>query len=189
MEIVFDPKTALRYASISDKTDRLVLSPLAMIFIAVLRFWRLSPDLALDLARHLWREVGPCYSRLKGRILAVGLLWIFLLGVAALLRPAGHAKMLCLTANSTFLEALRAAIAGLPSDLCGPQTIEVLHGINSPTFDPYFLSYRQALGAGRLSGLGEDRSQCWRPPSPYHQNGQAALSSKEYPPTPGFYAR
>ena len=140
-EVVFDPKSALSYKSVSDKTDLAVLSPFAMILIAVLRFWRLAPLRSIRTLFTLWRDLAPQYRPLKSKLAAVLLIWGFLLGAAALLCSAEKVKILCLTSNSTFLEALRALILGIP----GGQAIEVLHGINSPIFDPYFLSYKKVL--------------------------------------------
>lgn len=145
--IAFDPKVALSHSNSIERTDLTVLSPLAIVLVWVLRFWRVSPLLSVLTLIRLWSELAPQeQTSRRNRIVEVLSLWAFTMGVVALIRPAKEIKMLCLTANSTFLEALRALVAGLP----GGYVVEILHGVNSPTFDEYFLSYRAALADGDL---------------------------------------
>lgn len=144
--ILFDPKLTPRHRSVSDLTELPVLSPFAVMFLALQR-----PTSLLRWPSTFvqgWRQFGPAHGSLRRRIVSLVLLSMFLTGAHVLLRRAGgQVSMLCLTANSVFLEALRARVLAEP----GGAATEVQHGIASPQFDPYFLSYRYAL-AGRDHG-------------------------------------
>ena len=141
--IMFDPKLDFGYRSVSALSDTPIMSPLATIFLTLQ-----SPKSILSWPaafRCGWTHLGPVYSSASRRIVSVLLLSLFLVGIQILIkRSSGKLALLCLTSNSVFLEALRARIL---ADPCG-EVDEIQHGIASPQFDPYFLSYKIALSSG-----------------------------------------
>lgn len=146
--LAFDPKTAPDYRSISDVISEPAMSPIAIMFLTFLR-----PTCLLWLPRIYWegqKILGPSYNTFRKRFVSLLLISVFLLGVTVLARGSGrNLRMLCMTSNSVFLEALRALILAKPTGY----VVEIQHGIASPQFDPYFLSYKPALaesGHGKL---------------------------------------
>lgn len=141
--LVFDPKLDLDYRSVSNLTDAPILSPFAIIFLAFQ-----SPISLLAWPKAFlagWKHLGPSYPLLRRRIVSIFLLSLFLVGVQVLSKRAlGKLALLSLTSNSVFIEALRARILAEPAG----EVDEVQHGIASPQFDPYFLSYSTALKSG-----------------------------------------
>jgi hypothetical protein len=146
--LFFDPKTTIRYRSISDLTNLPVLSPMAVMFLAFMRPMSLLKWPSTFMCG--WRHIGSSYPSVLHRFVSLFFLSLFLIGANILLRRAGEqANMLCLTANSVFLETLRARVLAKP----GGKVLEVQHGIASPYFDPYFLSYKEALANGNHGQL------------------------------------
>ena len=141
VEIAFDPKIVFSYKSFSEKFNIPVITPLSVIIITILRFWEINILNAFKILKSLFKNVSPNYPSYKEKLISTLLIWSFLLGLFILFKRAQKIRMLCLTSNSTFLEILRSFIISTPNGVA----IEILHGINTPTFDDYYLSYKKAL--------------------------------------------
>jgi hypothetical protein len=141
--LLFDPKFKLDYRSIARFTELPVLSPLSVMALVLFR-----PSVLLRLPNIFiqgWGTIGSAYDSVRLRVVSVLLLSLFLAGLEIILRRGGNnADLLSLTANSVFLETLRARILSMPDG----SVTEIQHGIATPQFDPYFLSYSTALGCG-----------------------------------------
>ena len=147
-EIIFDPKLNFHYRSL-DNINMPVLSPISVIIIGLLRFWVINPFNVIKILTRLFLDISPKYSSFKDKLLSPFLILGFLLGFSAILSFNKQVKLLCLTSNSTFLEILRALIVSLPTG----KTLEILHGIITPIFNDYYLSYKKVLSERKLTNF------------------------------------
>ena len=148
LTIGFDPKLKLNYQSAKKNVRELILSPWALIFMVfhkpvyLLHFPKIYAE-----AQKLLRSN---FKNTKSLIASSLLISVFLLGGMALRSLVrGEVRMLSMTSNSLFLEALRALILSNS----GGQVIEIQHGIATPQFDEYFLSYLPILMGNEFGRL------------------------------------
>ena len=141
ISLAFDPKTALAHQGLQGHVTAPLLSPLALMFIGLIRLYRTNPIKMIRAFQQGYKAIGPAYPTLFRRSISLAALCLYMNGVQHLLHPTKRVRFLTLTSNSVFLEALRGIILADPLN----HVVEIKHGMASLVFDPYLRSYAPAL--------------------------------------------
>lgn len=138
LNVIFDPKFTIFDQRITSDRTSLACSPITLILVG---FWSALRGGPRPLYR-LWRDARSLKNAQNWQQNLAGTLSIllFLRGYEVLFSGARIA-MLSLTANSVFLEALRAAVLSNDQN----RVVEIQHGVSNPVSDPFFLSFEEAL--------------------------------------------
>lgn len=141
-QIILDPYLRLARPTSTGKTSAPAMTPMSMIMLGLRNPLRFPYRSAFPFWQRGWSLLKETYPPRLKRLSALLSLHLYLSGARQVARHSGSpVRLMTMTSNSIFLEAFRALALAQSRSWC----VEVQHGLSSPRFDPYFMSYRSRI--------------------------------------------